>query len=77
MTGAELLEAVEALGISQNQAAWACDVNERTFRRWVSGVLTVPGSVVTLLAVMRKYGLSVEQVVDARERYEAGAGGMK
>ena len=68
MTGADRLRAhLDALGISQNDAAWATGADLRTVRRWAAGGAPLPASVDTLLSVMRKYGLSVDQVRTAWE----------
>jgi len=70
MTGPDELRAhTEALGINLNDVACLTGVEIRTVRRWAAGDANLPASVVTLFCVMRKYGLSVNQVMDARERH--------
>lgn len=70
MTDAEELRAhTDALGINLNDVSRVTGAEIRTVRRWASGDATLPSSVVTLLCVMRACGLTVDQVMDARERF--------
>ena len=58
MTADDFRAALEALGFTQLAFARAIDVAERTVRRWATGDQPVPRSVVILLALMRRHGLT-------------------
>ena len=60
---------LEALGIGQNDAARVTGADLRTVRRWASGDLRLPASVETLLCVMREFEITVDQVIDAWEKF--------
>lgn len=70
MTDAEELQShTTALGINLNDVSRVTGADMRTVRRWAGGDANLPASVVTLLCVMRATGLTVDQVMEARERF--------
>lgn len=52
MTGAELSQALSALGLSQRAAGAALGSDPRTVRRWVAGECPVPQPVALLVGAL-------------------------
>ena len=60
------------LGLTQTQAARFLDVNERTSRRWASGLFPSPASVLLLLGIMVKLRLGPEDVKTLIGEFDEG-----
>jgi plasmid maintenance system antidote protein VapI len=62
MTADEYRDALDKLGIEQDELARLLNVTTRSSRRWISGAVPVPRAVALVLRFMIRYNLPADSV---------------